>query len=206
MIKKCFLSLLIICSFSCENDDKQKFNNGDTITSTNLETNITNKIYSTTNKLSSLDLAIEVQDFIICKNTAKLQNQCKNSFTKTISKAFRLTEFGDQKIGYILYDSIHPIVEHSKKWLQLGSINQKTIDQALAHANRGGLALIIDTAKPSGHVVMIVSGGNKESASWNMKLPKVLSMVNDTPEKSFSNKLLSDAMKKSDALKIFLRQ
>jgi len=206
MKKKWLLLLLIICIFSCNNSENQKSNDEIKTTSSDLKIDLKNKISSTTNQFSSLDLAIEVEDFITCKNTAIEKNDCRNSITKTISTAFRLTEFNDSKLGYVVYDSIHPIVERSKNWLQLGAINQENINQALAHTNRGGLALIIDTAQPSGHVVMIVSGENKKSTSWDMELPNVLSLANYDAEKSFSNKSLSYAMKKSNAIKIFLRQ
>ncbi|WP_298309813.1 hypothetical protein [uncultured Aquimarina sp.] len=206
------LFVLVICLFSCKDDQKQK------TTDTENETEVVEKNQdndfkkknadriNTSSKLSSIDLAIEVENFIICKKTATERNDCRNSITKTISKAFGLTEFSDPKLGYVIYDSIRPIAERSKNWLQLGSVTQETIDQALAHTNRGGLSLIIDTAETYGHVVMIVSGESKKSGSWDMKLPQVLSLTNYKPEKSFSNKSLSYAMKKSEDLKIFIRQ
>ncbi|WP_378178252.1 hypothetical protein [Aquimarina sp. SS2-1] len=206
------LFVLMICILSCKEDSKEKKSDTEkqteSIQSQESKTTKTTDTHPTTSKTitSDLNLDQEVENFIICKKAATERNDCRNSITKIISKAYDLTEFSDPKLGYVVYDSIRPIVARSKNWLQLGTVTQETIDQALAHANRGGLALIIDTAETYGHVVMIVPGDSKKSGSWNMKLPNVLSLTNYKPEKSFSNKSLSYAMKKSDDLKIFLRQ
>ncbi|WP_299434274.1 hypothetical protein [uncultured Aquimarina sp.] len=200
------LFALVICLISCKDDQKEKSTNEENTTISEQEGVSKIKTSSTTNKLTSLDLALEVENFITCKKASTERNDCRNSITKTISKAFDLTEFSDPKLGYVVYDSIRPIAERSKNWLKLGTVDQKSIDMALAHSNRGGLALIIDTAETYGHVVMIVSGESKKSGSWDMKLPKVLSLTNYKPEKSFSNKSLSYAMQKSKDLKVFIRQ
>ncbi|WP_298544595.1 hypothetical protein [uncultured Aquimarina sp.] len=206
------LLLSILFMISCKDEQKQKTSDTENETesvqnnnSNDLKTDSKNPINPSV-KLTSLDLALEVENFITCKKTATERNDCRNSITKTISKAFGLTEFSDPKLGYVVYDSIRPIAEKSKNWLQLGAVDQKNIDMALAHTNRGGLSLIIDTAETYGHVVMIVPGESKKSGSWGMKLPNVLSLTNYKPEKSFSNKSLSYAMKKSEDLKVYIRQ
>ncbi|WP_299611154.1 hypothetical protein [uncultured Aquimarina sp.] len=206
MKKALALIVITICILSCKNEGKKEYSDEKTSETTNEKTTTNSNTSSTTAELSSIDFAKEVENFITCKKTATERNDCRNSITKTITKAFDLTEFSDPKLGYVIYDSIRPIVEDSKKWLQLGSINQESIDQALAHTNRGGLSLIIDTAETYGHVVMIVPGDAKKSGSWDMKLPNVLSLSNYKPESSFSNKSLSYAMRKSDDLKIYVRQ
>lgn len=205
MKKALALIVITICIVSCKNEGKKEYSDEKTSETSKEEISI-NNTPSTTAELSSMNFAKEVENFITCKKTAIERNDCRNSITKTITKAFDLTEFSDPKLGYVIYDSIRPIVEGSKKWLQLGSINQESIDQALAHTNRGGLSLIIDTAETYGHVVMIVPGDAKKSGSWDMKLPNVLSLSNYKPESSFSNKSLSYAMRKSDDLKIYVRQ
>ncbi|WP_108805221.1 hypothetical protein [Aquimarina sp. Aq107] len=207
------LLLLVICLFACKNEQKEKtLDTEDKIESTDdnqeKEAEKKNNNYQTSSvvKPANIDLTKEVENFIICKKAATERNDCRNSIAKTITKVFEVTEFRDQKLGYVLYDSIRPIAERSKSWLQLGTVTQQTIDQALEHTNRGGLALIIDTSETYGHVVVIVPGESKKSGSWGMKLPNVLSLSNYKPEKSFSNKSLSYAMKKSDDLKVFVRQ
>ncbi|GAA0730745.1 hypothetical protein GCM10009430_42220 [Aquimarina litoralis] len=206
MKKALALFVITICVLSCKNEGKKEYSDENTSETSTEEISTNSEISSPNTKLSNIDLAIEVENFITCKKTATERNDCRNSITKTITKAFDLTEFSDPKLGYVIYDSIRPIVEDSKKWLQLGSINQESIDQALAHTNRGGLSLIIDTAETYGHVVMIVPSDAKKSGSWDMKLPNVLSLSNYKPESSFSNKSLSYAMRKSDELKIYVRQ
>lgn len=206
MKKALTLIVITICILSCKNEGKKEYSDEKTSETSKEETSTNSNTLSTITELSNIDFAQEVENFITCKKTATERNDCRNSITKTITKAFDLTEFSDSKLGYVIYDSIRPIVEDSKKWLQLGSINQESIDQALAHTNRGGLSLIIDTAETYGHVVMIVPGDAKKSGSWDMKLPNVLSLSNYKPESSFSNKSLSYAMRKSDDLKIYVRQ
>jgi len=212
MKKILLLFLSVIFMISCKEDAKQKYTEAENKTEAvenvkSDDTKTSGKEQNTaTTKRSDLDLTAEVENFITCKKASTERNDCRNSITKTISKAFGLNEFHDPKLGYVVYDSIRPIVERSRNWLQLGSVNQETIDQALAHADRGGLALIIDTSQTYGHVVMVVPGESKKSGSWGMKLPKVLSLTNYKPEKSFSDKSLSYAMKKSDDLKVYVRQ
>jgi len=191
---------------SCKDEPKQKTNNEKNTTISKQEDDTKISTSDTGVKLTSLDLALEVEKFISCKKINTKRNDCRNSITKTISKTFGLPEFKDPEGGYFVYDSIRPIAERSKKWLKLGTIDQKNLDMAIAHTNRNGLALVIDTSETYGHVVMIVSGESKKSGSWNMKLPNVLSLSNYKPEKSFSNKSLAYAMKKSNDLKVFIRQ
>ncbi|MBQ4820738.1 hypothetical protein [Aquimarina sp. MMG016] len=211
-MKKTLLILAsILLIISCKDDQKSKDAENKTsdkneVVSDTETSSTPQKTSSPTNASKTLDLEQEVQNFITCKKAATERNDCRNSITKIISEGFDLTEFNDPKLGYVVYDSIRPIAESSRNWIQLGTINQETIDQALEHTNRGGLALIIDTSETYGHVVMIVPGESKKSGSWGMKLPNVLSLTNYKPEKSFSDKSLSYAMKKSDDLKIFLRQ
>lgn len=153
-----------------------------------------------------LDLEQEVNNFISCKANAVERSNCRNTLTKIITKHFGLTEFNDPKLGYKIYDSIQPIVKRSSKWKTLGEVNQKNIDKAIAHTKNGGLALVVDTSQTYGHVVMLVKGKAVPSGSWGMTLPKVLSLANHKPEASFHDKSLAYALKKSDALQIYIRK
>jgi len=191
---------------SCKDESKQKTNSEKNTTISKQEDDTKISTSDTGVKLTSLDVALEVEKFISCKKINTKRNDCRNSITKLISKTFDLAEFKNREGGYLIYDSIRPIAERSKKWLKLGAIDQESLDMAVAHTNRNGLALIIDTSETYGHVVMIVSGASKKSGSWDMKLPNVLSLSNYKPEKSFSNKSLSYAMKKSKNLHVFIRQ
>ena len=184
----------------------------DSKTSSSASSNSESKINeSTASKIPSkipikIDFTEEVNKFITCKKAATVRTDCRNSITKVISETYDIDEFKDPKQGYMVYDSIRPIVEKSKHWKKLGRLNQKHIDQAVNHTNKGGLALVIDTSNSYGHVVMMVAGELKKSGSWNMKLPNVVSLANHNPEKSFNGKSLSYAMKKSNDLKIYIRR
>ncbi|WP_159090547.1 hypothetical protein [Aquimarina aquimarini] len=213
MKKNIVLLLMFAFVFACKENQKQKdIETQDEIESTTdrdinpTETRQTETRSTPASSPNDVDFEQEVQNFITCKKAATERNDCRNSITKVITKMHELTEFNDPKLGYVVYDSIRPIAERSKHWLQLGTINQESIQQALEHSERGGLSLIIDTSETYGHVVMIIPGETTKSGSWGMELPNVLSLTNYKPEKSFYNKSLAYAMQKSDALKIFLRQ
>ncbi|TPN82167.1 hypothetical protein [Aquimarina algicola] len=200
--------LAITLITSCQDNQKQNNNEYQDNPESSDESVSNDRIDNNNITKAKIDLDLEkaVNNFITCKKAATERNECRNSITEVIAETYELTEFNDPKLGYVVYDSIRLIVEQSRHWLQLGTISQKTIDQALEHTNRGGLALVIDTSKTYGHVVMIVPGETKKSGSWGMSLPYVLSLSNYKPEKSFSNKQLSYAFQKSDALKIYVRQ
>ena len=53
---------------------------------------------------------------------------------------------------------------------------------------------------------MVLAGKTKASGSWGMNLPKVFSLANYDAEKSFQDKSLAYAFKKSDDLTIFVRK
>lgn len=160
------------------------------------------------NKLD-LEKAIEttVQDFISCKTRATKRSHCRNEITKVISDIYGLSEFKTTKLNYIIYDSIQPIIKRTKQWQNIGvATNQETLNKALEHTNNGGLSLIIDTSNSYGHVVMILPGETQMSGSWALKLPKVLSLLNSNANKSFIDKSLSFAFKKSNGLQVYTRE
>ncbi|WP_459210149.1 hypothetical protein [Aquimarina rhabdastrellae] len=162
---------------------------------------------NTTSSTPTIDFTTVVSDFIACKQQASERNHCRNSISQIISQTYSIADFKDQKNGYVIYDSIRPIISRSNQWKKLGSaLNQQHLDQAMEHTNNGGLSLVIDTENSYGHVVMLVPGEMKKSSSWNLQLPPVLSLLNFKPEKSFNGKALSYAMKKSNSLQVYIRE
>lgn len=148
-----------------------------------------------------------VKNFIECKSAATERSHCRNEITRLISETHNLEEFKDSEQNYVIYDSIQPIVKRSDKWKNIGAAtNQEVLNKAIAYANNGGAALIIDTSETYGHVVMLKPGEAYPSGSWNMELPNVMSLFNAKPENSFYDKSLSFAFKKSDDLHVFLRE
>lgn len=148
-----------------------------------------------------------IQDFIACKEKATERTHCRSEITKVISDIYGLSEFKNTKLDYVIYDSIQPIIKRSKQWKSIGvATSQKTLNEALEHTNKGGLSLIIDTSNSYGHVVMILPGETQVSGSWALRLPKVLSLLNSNASKSFMDKSLSFAFKKSPSIQVYTRE
>ncbi len=204
-----FLILLMLV-LSCKNTDKNTSIEADEKTEIEQKASeIIEKENPEKKKISTgitINLEQEVTQFKACKNNAVGRTDCRNAITKIISKRYGLTDFYDAKLGYKVYDSIRPVIERSKQWKSLGGVTQSSLEKALAHTNKGGLSLVIDTSQSYGHVVLLVSGSATPSGSWGMPLPNVLSLANHNPEKSFSNKSLAYALKKSGDLKVYLRK
>lgn len=207
MIKKLiFVCLFLSLLFSCKNTETSDSEEKE-VTIENDEEKKIKKVTSTIRNTSrQLDLASEVQNFMTCKKASEERNDCRNTITKIISQSYNLEEFVDKEKGYVIYDSIRPMIERSSKWENLGAINKNNLDQAVNHTNNGGLALIVDTAQTYGHVVMVLPGETKKSGSWGMALPKVLSLANHKPEKSFHDKTLAYALQKSDDIQVYIRK
>lgn len=159
------------------------------------------------------DVAVVVADFIKDKADPVTKNTTRSRITRVMSETFGLSEFknseptGTGKSGYVAYDKILPIIKQSISWQRIGNAtDQNVLDRALEHANNGGLAIAIDTSVTYGHVVMVLPGDAVKSGSWNLQLPKVLSLSNHKPENSFHDKSLAYAFKKSDAVEIYIEK
>lgn len=193
-------ALILLLSISCKSDK----NENDSTTEDTEQANAGIDISDETNVAREYHEV--VQSFIECKSTATERSQCRNEITRLISETHNLEEFKDSEQNYVIYDSIQPIVKRSDKWKNIGTAtNQEVLNKAIAHANNGGAALIIDTSETYGHVVMLKPGEAYPSGSWNMELPNVMSLFNAKPENSFYDKSLSFAFKKSDDLQVYLR-
>ncbi|WP_062053915.1 hypothetical protein [Aquimarina longa] len=207
-----FASLSTIIGVSCKGDSEKKEGNKQDEIIEEVKNQFDDKKPSTSNSTSTTNftlVALEyiVKDFMSCKAQAVGRNDCRSRISKVISEKHNLSEFKDAKLGYVIYDSIRPIIERSNDWKSIGTaIDQDVLDHALEHTNKGGLSLVIDTSTTYGHVVMLLSGEAKKSNSWGLKLPKVLSLVNYKPEKSFHDKSLSYAMNKSEDLQVYIRK
>ena len=174
-----------------------------------IETKTDSTLEITKNKAklnSSIDLSNKVASFIACKKAAKKATDCRNNISKIIAETYGINDFDDDTIGYVIYDSIQPIIKRSYNWKNLGSVSEKTLEEAKIHTNNGGLSLVVNTSSPYGHVTMMVPGESRYSGKWNMNLPSVLSLTNHNPEKSFVSKSLAYAFKKSKAVKVFIRE
>lgn len=220
-MKKIFIvTILTVLAGSCKKNSSNETSNeivkNSTIKSKELveevEKKATESIVSTRDvasakvALSSAQFEKLLVEFKNCKALNTKRSDCRNAITKFISQKFQLNEFKDEKGNFKVYDSIFPIVSSSSKWKKIGlATSQDNLNEALDYANNGGLALIIDTSKTYGHVVMVQPGKTTNSGSWGLKLPNVLSLLNSNPSKSFQGKSLAYAIKKNNNLEIFIR-
>jgi len=134
------------------------------------------------------------------------RSDCRNYLTSFISKKYNLSDFKDHNGNYLTYDSIQPIINRSNSWREIGqAINQDVINTAVNHAKDGGLALIVDTSQTYGHLAIIQPEKLIKSSSWGIEVPQVISLSNYKPSKSFYHKAVSYAFKKSDDLKVYIR-
>ncbi len=195
------LSILIISVFiSCKNEKKDK-----TLEAAEEKTEETSTTTSSFSEEKVYDDII--QGFIDCKSSATERSHCRNEITKIISERYNLSEFKNSEGEYVIYDSIQPIIKRSEQWKNIGlATNQENLNKALEHTNNDGLSLIIDTANSYGHVVMLVPSEAVVSGSWGLKLPNVISLLNSQADKSFNDKPLSFAFKKSDDLHVFIKE
>ncbi len=153
------------------------------------------------------DVAVIVEHFILDKADPVTKNTTRCRITRVISEAYGLSEFKDAKGSYVDYDKMLPIIKKSISWQRVGSAtDQKAVDRAMKHTNAGGLAIAVDTAVPYGHIVQLLSGDAITSGSWGMQLPKVLSLSNHHPERSFCDKSLAYAFKKDAAVEIYIEK
>lgn len=196
-----FPALILLLSISCKSDKNE--NDPSAEDTEQASADISNS--DETKRMAKYHTV--VKNFIECKSAATERSHCRNEITRLISETHELEEFKDSEQNYVIYDSIQPIVKRSDKWKNIGAAtNQEVLNKAIAHANNGGAALIIDTSETYGHVVMLKPGEAYPSGSWNMELPNVMSLFNAKPENSFYDKSLSFAFKKSDDLHVFLRE
>ncbi len=113
-----------------------------------------------------------ILDFQNCKDVSENRSDCRNKLTAFIGKAYKANEFKNTEQQYVIYDSILPIISRSNKWKNIGvATDQTVINDAVSHANKGKLALVIDTSQAYGHIVVIVPGSTKKSGSWGIRLP-----------------------------------
>ncbi len=147
-----------------------------------------------------------IVEFQNCKASSQNRLDCRNAISKFINETYAINDFKDANNKHVIFDSIQPIISRSSKWKKIGpATSQQNINKALEHTQNGGLSLIIDTSKVYGHLVIVQTGKLTASGSWGIKVPKVFSLANYNPSKSFSNKALSYALKKSEDIQVYIR-
>ncbi|MEM6686473.1 MAG: hypothetical protein AAF617_11885 [Bacteroidota bacterium] len=200
------LVLAFVCIVACENAKNSDKNNPSKNTSTTKNTITT---------IEAVKLATDQQQFLSttiayfkkCKADAKDRNDCRNSITKMITEFYNIGDFRAKDGGFVIYDSIQPIVKRSNDWMQLGSANnQEVLNKAQQAANDGKATLAIDISQTYGQIAMIIPGKLTTSGTWKLQVPNAAALVNYDASKSFMDKSLSYAFKSTENIIIFTKK
>ena len=211
MKKLIYLAIVALSFSNCDNKkkDNTELKNEDTteaVKKSGVETKHNSTNETTSGAFSVNEIENAISEFQDCKAGAVNRSDCRNYLTSFISKKYNLSDFKDHMGLYFVYDSIQPIINRSHNWREVGlATDQAAINTGVNHAENGGLALIIDTSQTYGHLAIIQPEKLIKSSSWGVEVPQVISLSNYKPSKSFYNKAVSYAFKKSNDLKIYVR-
>ena len=189
-----FAMVLVV---SCKNETKSNKNESTKGTSTKIE-----DVKLSTDKEQFLSTTIAY--FKQCKTESTNRNDCRNSITKMITEFYNIGDFRAKDGGFVIYDSIQPIVKRSNAWTRLGNANnQEALSKAQQAANNGKATVAIDVSQSYGQVAMIIPGKLTKSGSWKLNVPNAAALVNYNADKSFMNKSLSYAFKSAENIVLF---
>ncbi|MFK7748079.1 MAG: hypothetical protein AB8B65_06800 [Kordia sp.] len=190
----------IVLVVSCKNDpksEKGKTSNGTTTKVKEV------KLSTGQDQLLSTTIAYFKQ----CKAESTNRNDCRNSITKMITEFYNIGDFRAKDGGFVIYDSIQPIVKRSNDWTKLGNANdQEALSKAQEAANNGKATIAVDVSQTYGQVAMIIPGKLTKSGSWKLKVPNTAALVNYSADKSFMNKSLSYAFKSAENIVLFSKK
>jgi hypothetical protein len=192
----------VLLLVACKNDTKSKKSTSQKETPTKAETK---EVTLPTNQEQFLSTTIAY--FKQCKAESTNRNDCRNSITKMITEFYNIGDFRAKDGGFVIYDSIQPIVKLSNDWVKLGAAsNQEVLDKAQQAANEGKATLAIDVSETYGQVAMIIPGKLTKSGSWNLQVPNAAALVNYDAEKSFMDKSLAYAFKSAENIVLFSKR
>jgi len=192
----CALVLVV----SCKNDSKSEKGKTSNETTTKVEEV---KLSTSQDQFLSTTIAYFKQ----CKAESTNRNDCRNSITKMITEFYNIGDFRAKDGGFVIYDSIQPIIKRSNDWTRLGNANdQEALSKAQQAANNGKATIAVDLSQTYGQVAMIIPGKLTKSGSWKLNVPNAAALVNYNAEKSFMNKSLSYAFKSAKNIVLFSKQ
>lgn len=190
----------IVLVVSCKNDPKPEKGKVSNDTTTKVEEV---KLSSSQDQLLSTTIAY----FKKCKAESTNRNDCRNSITKMITEFYNIGDFRAKDGGFVIYDSIQPIVKRSSAWTKLGNASdQEALNKAQQAANNGKATIAIDVSQTYGQVAMIIPGKLTKSGSWKSNVPNTAALVNYSADKSFMNKSLSYAFKSAENIMLFTKE
>ncbi|KAB8154149.1 hypothetical protein EZY14_006850 [Kordia sp. TARA_039_SRF] len=192
----------VLLLVACKNDTKSKKSTSQKETPAKAETK---EVTLPTNQEQFLLTTIAY--FKQCKAESTNRNDCRNSITKMITEFYNIGDFRAKDGGFVIYDSIQPIVKRSNDWVKLGAAsNQEVLDKAQQAANEGKATLAIDVSETYGQVAMIIPGKLTKSGSWNLQVPNAAALVNYDAEKSFMDKSLAYAFKSAENIVLYSKK
>lgn len=192
----------VLLLVACKNDTKSKKSTSQKETPAKAETK---EVTLPTNQEQFLSTTIAY--FKQCKAESTNRNDCRNSITKMITEFYNIGDFRAKDGGFVIYDSIQPIVKRSNDWVKLGAAsNQEVLDKAQQAANKGKATLAIDVSETYGQVAMIIPGKLTKSGSWNLQVPNAAALVNYDAEKSFMDKSLAYAFKSAENIVLYSKK
>lgn len=190
----------IVLVVSCKNDPKSEKGKVSNETTTKVEDV---KLSTGQDQLLSTTIAYFKQ----CKAESANRNDCRNSITKMITEFYNIGDFRAKDGGFVIYDSIQPIVKRSNAWTKLGNANnQEALNKAQQAANNGKATIAVDVSETYGQVAMIIPGKLTKSGSWKSNVPNTAALVNYNADKSFMNKSLSYAFKSAENIVLFSKK
>ncbi len=152
-------------------------------------------------------LSTTIAYFKQCKAASTDRNDCRNSITKMITEFYNIGDFRAKDGGFVIYDSIQPIVKKSEAWTQLGNAsNQEALIKAQQAANAGKPTIAVDVSQTYGQVAMIIPGNLTKSGSWKLQVPNAAALVNYDANKSFMDKSLSYAFKSAENIVLYSKK
>ncbi|PTX61001.1 hypothetical protein C8N46_105157 [Kordia periserrulae] len=200
MQKTITLIAAVLLLVACKNDKKTEKSTSQKDTSTKVET----KKEVALSTQQEQFLATTIAYFKQCKAESTNRNDCRNSISKMITEFYNIGDFRAKDGGFVIYDSIQPIVKKSNDWVKLGAAsNQEVLEKAQQAANEGKATLAIDVSETYGQVAMIIPGKLTKSASWELQVPNAAALVNYDAKKSFMEKSLSYAFKSAENIVIY---
>ncbi|WP_298514299.1 hypothetical protein [uncultured Kordia sp.] len=192
-----FAILLVV---SCKNDPKSEKG-----TTSNSSTTKVEEVKLSTDQDQFLSTTIAY--FKQCKAASTNRNDCRNSITKMITEFYNIGDFRATDGGFVIYDSIQPIVKKSNAWTKLGNANdQEALNKAQQAANNGKATIAVDVSQTYGQVAMVIPGKLTKSGSWKLKVPNAAALVNYNAEKSFMDKSLSYAFKSAENIVLYSKK
>ena len=156
-----------------------------------------------------VELQKELDAFLKCENTNSYGiNTCNRYIGQSLKTVYNINDFYSKSKGrYMRIVEIANFLENSKSWTSLGKgYEAEVLSQAQKNANKkqAVVAIYFNEAEKRGNIALILPGTLKNSGSWGLKVPNCAALFINEPKRSFVNKGLSYAFRKSTLRNVIL--